>query len=180
MELILIIWVVATLVACGFSYFKTLIYAKKLSTWKEEYEKKGKKDLENLDTISDIEKFYGKENEKELLSSKFLFKRKAYLLSNLSDSGRIKEFVKTLIPLIVTGALPEIITLVLMGVDTNNVKETQSAVLILLCVYLFFVLWLAFHFLCVLLRSSKSAYDLKREYELKCLNRLIDNHFKNN
>ncbi len=174
--------IIVTFLACLFSYKNVFKCAKELASWKDEFDCEfDEQSLSKLDTVSGINDFYFMEGGgKNPLETKFLLKRKSYLLSKIEDCEVKKNFLKRLIPILTTGGIPQVIALVLPEIGVEELEETRFGVFIILCLYLSLSLWIVFKELCEILASSKTAPCLKDEYELKCINKLINNSFENN
>lgn len=172
---------VGVLVFCIAIYKSPLAIAKELNSWKELYETEYGKSWEAvyLDTIPAIDRFYFGEDKEKHIETKFLLARKAYLLDKTSALERRSEFVKELITLTLTLILPEVFTLILVGVNQDNPQEAIPASLIILCGFLAISFCLLFTLLCNKLKSSKTRHDMRDEYELRCIDRLINEHFEN-
>ena len=99
-------------------FIKLIGNARKLSGWKETYERElgGWKELR---TIKDVNDFYDEKNLDSYLGKEFLLERKAFLLSRVKELEQKKEVAKDMIPLLIQSILPEMIALFFLGLNKD-------------------------------------------------------------
>ena len=157
----------------GFPYFVKLVKkARELSGWKETYEKE-LGNWKELETIKEINDFYGAQNSDSYLGMKFLLERKAFLLSRVKELEQKKESAKEMGPLLIQSILPEIIALFFLGLNKDIPDLAFAVAIVFLGLYLFAVFIFSSELLSTIL-SPKTANVVKDEYELRCIDKLID------
>ena len=158
----------------GIPIFKKLIgKARELNGWKETYEKEVEPEWKELKTIKDINDFYDGKNSVSYLGKEFLLQRKALLLSRVKELEQKKEFAKDMIPLLIQSILPEIIALFFLGMSDDIPKFAFGVAIFFLALYMIAVFGFSFKLLSLTI-SPKTADVIRDEYELRCIDKLID------
>lgn len=83
-----------------------------------------------------------------------------------------------MIPLLIQTILPEIIALFFLGVNKDVELVAFICAIVFLALYLIAVFFFSFKLLSMILNSTDAPDALKAEYELKCIDELIEKHFE--
>lgn len=156
-----------------FPFRKLIGKARELSGWKETYKKEVGVAWKELKTIKDINDFYDGKNSVSYLEKGFLLERKALLLSRVKELEQKKEFAKDMIPLLIQSILPEIIALFFLGISDDVPLVACIVAIVFLALYMITVFFFSFKLLSITM-SPKTADVLRDEYELRCIDKLID------
>ncbi len=165
-------------ILCLCPFIRLVRHATKIGGWDETYKKEEQKDWEPFKSLKKIEEFYSGDEAENYVGKKWLLEKKAYLMSNVGELEQKKGVAKDLIPLLVSSVLPEIISVFFLGMDDASLELKFIAAVALLALYSIAVIVIGFELVSIMLKS-KTSDVIRDEYELKCIDRLIDRHFEN-
>ncbi len=155
-------------------FLKLLRHAVEIGDWKKTYNMEYG-EWKDLNTIADIDNLYSENKAQDLIGKKFLLEKKAYLFSKVNELSQKKEFAKSMFPLLIQSIIPESIALFFLGKDRNVPCIAFIVAILIGSAYLIVVFILTFNLLSIILKSE-TPDNIKDEYELQRINKIIDNH----